>query len=165
MQHPAFREYMSYVPAMQFNDAEDDIYSEEESIYEWWNELFDYLDFFVATISLTAAIVAVSARTIKYPLFSISDRADGAYNGGGLMEPREYLYSSSIICTICINPSTCPNFPSLRLAICPEYCHKAYGKSTAPRYHQMLNPQSFSKVFKCSVCALDSPFSTGQCMP
>jgi hypothetical protein len=38
MQQPAFREHMSYDPAMQFNHAEECIYSQVKSGDCWWNE-------------------------------------------------------------------------------------------------------------------------------
>jgi hypothetical protein len=38
MQQPAFREYMSYAPAKEFNDAEERIYLEVKSSDWWWNE-------------------------------------------------------------------------------------------------------------------------------
>ena len=38
MRQPTFREHMSYAPAIEFNDAEEHIYSEVKSSDKWRNE-------------------------------------------------------------------------------------------------------------------------------
>jgi len=38
MQLAAFKEYMSYAPAKEFNDTDEHIYSEVKSSDWWWNE-------------------------------------------------------------------------------------------------------------------------------
>jgi len=61
MQQPAFREHMSYAPAMEFNDAEKNIYSEVKSS-EWrCNEQVCVLSFVTAMIILTASIAMAAA--------------------------------------------------------------------------------------------------------
>jgi hypothetical protein len=55
-QQPAFREHMSYAPAMQFNDAKERIYSEVKSSDRSWNEQVRELNFVVATMILTASL-------------------------------------------------------------------------------------------------------------
>jgi len=68
MQQLAFREHMLYVPAKEFNDAEECIYSEVISSDWWWNEQVCWLNFVIATMILTASIAAMAAWSDHRPL-------------------------------------------------------------------------------------------------
>jgi len=61
IQQPAFREYTTYAPAKQSNDAAERIHSDVKSSDWWWNELLGEFNFVISTIMLPAWIATVAA--------------------------------------------------------------------------------------------------------
>jgi hypothetical protein len=75
IQQPACRERMLNTPAMEFNKAEESIYSEVKSSNWWWNVQVRCLILAIAIMILTPSIATVAAWSINCPC-SVQFRPD-----------------------------------------------------------------------------------------